>query len=193
MILGLHGHAQVGKDTFAAILVDHYGFERLAFADVLRDAVRLLDPWLIGYDEKPVRLSTLLTRYTWDELKKHEPYREEIRRLLQVLGSEVGRDLLYAGIWVDTLTKKLNFGKKYVVTDVRFKNEAWALRSTRIKPVWLVKITRPGYGPVNAHVSDVGLPDSLFDAFVINDGDLDELRAEAEGLLTRMGVVNAAL
>lgn len=192
-LIGLHGHAQVGKDTLAAILVEHYGFERLAFADVLREALRRVDPWMIGYESEPVRLATLLRRYTWDELKKHGPFRDETRRLLQVLGSEVGRDLLYENIWVDALTKKLDFGKKYVVTDVRFKNEAWALRNSRVKPVWMVKVTRPGYGPVNAHVSDAGLPDNLFDAFIVNDGDIYQLRAEAEGLLIRLGVLHAAV
>mgnify|MGYP006283771541 FL=1 len=36
MIIGLTGYAQSGKDTVASLLVEHYGYERVAFADKIR-------------------------------------------------------------------------------------------------------------------------------------------------------------
>jgi dephospho-CoA kinase len=36
MIIGLTGYAQSGKDTVANILVENYGYQRVAFADPIR-------------------------------------------------------------------------------------------------------------------------------------------------------------
>ena len=44
MIIGLSGYAQVGKDTVANILVEHYGYTRIGFADIIRKAAYILDP-----------------------------------------------------------------------------------------------------------------------------------------------------
>ena len=36
-VIGLTGYAQSGKDTVASILVEKYGYRRIAFADKIRD------------------------------------------------------------------------------------------------------------------------------------------------------------
>ena len=56
----------------------------------------------------------------WDEAKKTE----EVRRLLQIFGTEIGRSLLGENIWVELATRNLESSKNYVFTDVRFPNEA---------------------------------------------------------------------
>ena len=43
-LVGLSGYAQVGKDTVGKILVEKYGFERVSFADKLREVLYALDP-----------------------------------------------------------------------------------------------------------------------------------------------------
>ena len=39
VIIGLSGYAQSGKDTVANILVQHYGYKRVAFADKIRECL----------------------------------------------------------------------------------------------------------------------------------------------------------
>jgi len=37
MIIGLSGYASAGKDSVAQILVEKFGYKRMAFADAIRD------------------------------------------------------------------------------------------------------------------------------------------------------------
>jgi hypothetical protein len=170
-LIGLSGFAQVGKDEVANILVKEKGFTRIALADPIREALYALDPMLTADSYgRPFRLQEVINDLGWDSAKTDIP---EVRRLLQVLGTEVGRKLLGEHVWLDLAYKKLVRPGRYVITDVRFAGEADAVRA------WggsLVKIVRPGSGPVNAHISDEGLPDSTFDRVLLNDRSLVELR-----------------
>ena len=44
MIIGLSGYAQSGKDTVAKVLIEEYGFTRIAFADKIREFLYDLNP-----------------------------------------------------------------------------------------------------------------------------------------------------
>jgi len=175
MIIGLHGFAQSGKDTIGQGLVEKYGFERLSFADIIREAVYTLNP-VVSYSavSGTFRVRGLVDAYGWEWCKSNYP---EVRRLLQVMGTEVGRDLIYEAIWIDGVRNKFRNGD-YVITDVRFENEAEMIRSNR--EGLLVKIIRDGVGPVNTHSSDSGLPDELFDLVINNDGSLEEFIAHVD-------------
>lgn len=152
-VIGLMGYAQVGKDTLAAQLVKHHGFERIAFADALRDCLYALDP-IIYFRADPieiVRLRSVVDTLGWDRAKTTFP---EVRELLQRMGTEVGREILGNDIWVQTALAKVKPGGKYVITDVRFPNELAAIDKLGGK---LLRIKREGYGPVNGHWSETAL------------------------------------
>ena len=56
----------------------------------------------------------------------------EVRRLLQVIGTEAGRDIHGIDVWVDMTfdaIQKLGPDQPVVLTDIRFANEAQRLRS----------------------------------------------------------------
>jgi len=169
-LIGLSGFAQVGKDSVASILGEH-GFKRIAFADPLREAVWTLDP-IVRSDTygRTYTIREVVGDIGWDEAKTTIP---EVRRLLQVFGTEVGRKILGKSIWVDKAMMKIKPTGKYVITDVRFPDEVEAIRALGGT---LHKVIRPGYVPVNKHVSDVGLPDRLFDGAIFNIGSLEDLR-----------------
>jgi hypothetical protein len=128
-LIGLTGRAQHGKDTSGALLVERYGFRKLAFADSLREAVATLNP-IIPLAAGPIRYTDLLDAVGYEEAKK-EP---EVRRLLQVMGTEVGRNIFGQDCWVQALALRLQDDprppeeQRTVVTDVRFPNEAAAIR-----------------------------------------------------------------
>lgn len=176
-IIGLHGFAQSGKDTVAGFL-KHYGYEQVVLAKPLLDCLVALDP-IVAADAngRTYRFAEVLEAEGYEEAKKTP----EFRRLLQVFGSEVGRDLLGPALgvntWVDIARNKIAKKGQYVISDVRFRDE---VKMVREEGGLLVKVKRPGYGPINGHKSDAGLPDHLFDVVIYNDGTLTDLAAKVE-------------
>lgn len=179
MIIGLSGYAQSGKDTVGSLLVDAFGFERVAFADKMKEIALTLDPFvsfvemLPGDDARLLRLSDVLSAgHGWENAKKSP----EVRRLLQRLGTEVGRNMIGTDFWVDLTFQSLLPNKDYVFTDVRFPNEAEAISAAG---GWMVRVSRPSFGPANDHLSEVALDDwDYFDMTIDNSGSFEALHQE---------------
>ena len=145
-VIGLSGFAGAGKDEVGRVLVEDFGFTRVAFADTLKEVA---------------------TAIGWDGQKD-----EVGRKLLQDLGVAV-RDHLHADAWVQAVEDKIEaLQTPVVITDVRFPNEVMMVK--RRKGV-VVRDTRPGVGAVNAHISEHAVTDSDADSILANDGTLDEL------------------
>jgi len=121
------------------------------------------------------RLSDLVDAVDWTEAKKHE----EVRRLLQVIGTNAGREIIGDDVWVDIASEKaldaLEEGFGVVLTDVRFTNEVDFVRELG---GCIVRITRPGVGPVNGHISETALDGIVPDHTIVNDGTVEELQAK---------------
>jgi len=167
------GYAGSGKDTVAAYLASR-GFARVAFADPVRSVLMNMDP-LITRDG--LRLQDAVRVHGWDTAKRRFP---EVRGLLQGLGEGV-RDTLGESVWVEHALRRLDtLSGPVVVTDVRYRNEALALRSRNFL---LVLVPRPGVGPANAHPSETNIPVELADAVLLNDGSIQELHAAVDALV----------
>lgn len=179
-IIGLSGYARSGKDTVA----DMTGFQKRSFAAPLKQAVYALDPIIdIDYDLGNVfRARELVDEYGWDEVKVGVP---EARRLLQRMGTEVGRTLWGEDFWVERAFQTLENGGRYVFADVRFPNEAKAIQRLGGQ-VW--RIERPGVGPVSDHPSETSLDDFAFDRVILNDGSLEDLERVVRFALKESGL-----
>ena len=195
-LIGLSGYARAGKDEAAKALAD-LGYQRIAFADKLRDFLYALNP-IVGHEIKPkvdvpkeygvmdaipIRLRQVIDFYGWDEYKNSEHVRE-IRPLLQRLGTEAGREVLWDSIWIDAALHDLKEDGKFVVTDARFPNEAEAIES-RGGVVW--RVERKGNGPAvlpdgSIHRSETSLDEWDFDATISNDGTLEEFHRKVKEL-----------
>jgi len=170
MLIGLSGYARAGKNEVAKILIEEFGFEEVAFADKLRECLYALNPIVDKYNTTQY-LQEVIDTFGWDGYKE-TIYKDEIRRLLQNLGTEVGREILGENIWVDST---LNFtGPNVVVTDVRFPNEAFAIK---LREGMIYRVERPGVVPINNHISETALDAWKFDEYIDNHRDLDYLRA----------------
>jgi len=166
MIIGLTGYARSGKDSVAKVLVDHYGFIRLAFADPIRELLLEINPIL----DKGNRLSSLVNEYGWD-IAKGQP---EVRRLLQTLG--VGaRKVFGENHWIVEAFKNIDPTKNYVVTDVRFSNEADWIKDIYNGQIWRIK--RPGVDAINTHVSESEMDSYKVDQIFHNSGSIEDLEA----------------
>ncbi len=181
-LIGLTGLAGAGKNEAANALVSA-GFRQDAFANRMRTAMLALDPWIVdtdAHDCVQVRLSELVRDYGWDTAKRDFP---EVRRLLQKFGTEAGRDIHGENCWVDALMRDWHrldgtpvYTSGLVVTDVRFQNEAEAIRS---RGGWVIEVVRPGLQrlPGN-HASEAGFDPDLIDYTIYNDGTIDSLHEE---------------
>jgi hypothetical protein len=176
MIIGLSGYARSGKDTVAQILIDQYGYERVAFADALRTFVYDANPIVSSVGNELINLKTVVDRDGWDESKKISG----VRQILQTAGL-AARMSFGEDFWVNRALDKVSYTGNYVITDVRFKNEALNIQRRDYAQVW--RVTRPGVGPVNNHVSEHDLDDWTFDYQFINSGNLEDLELSVK---TRM-------
>lgn len=181
--IGLHGFAGVGKDAVGTVLALDYGYVPIAFADVLREALLVLNPMITMVRGRSFTLQDAVAEIGWDAAKREY---SEVRRLLQVFGTEVGRKLLGANVWIDVAFRRVTPAKRYVFTDVRFPNEFSALA---IRDALFLKVRRPGFGPVNDHTSEEELPDHCFSGVINNDGALEDLYAKVRDALSLPGKV----
>jgi hypothetical protein len=93
--------------------------------------------------------------------------------MLQDVGI-AGRELLGPRVWIDGVFDNVLPGERYVITDVRFKNEAAEL-SFYGGRLW--RVERPGVGPVNAHISETDVINAPVDQTIVNGGTLEDLKA----------------
>lgn len=181
IVVGLNGFARSGKDT-AALPLLAAGFTRIALADPLRAALVTLNPLM----PDGLRLTQALGEHPdWDWAKAHPVYGTEVRELMQRMGTEVARQQWGDTFWTDRAEVSISqlAPSPVVITDVRFPNEAQWCRQMG----WpVVRITRPGVGPVNSHTSDQGLPDHLVDAEIANDGTIEQLHDRIRHLLMQL-------
>jgi len=164
MIIGLTGYAQSGKDTLAGMLIGLHKYENRAFADPIRKLVYEMNP--LVKDE--YRVKGVVDAYGWDRAKVEFP---ELRNLLQTLG--VGaRTIFNDQFWVSQGLAGVSEGDKIVITDVRFPNEADAIKSLGGQ-IWRVK--RLGVEAVNEHISETAMDGYKVDQIFVNNGSVDDL------------------
>lgn len=175
MIIGLSGYAQSGKDTIAKHLVENYGYNRVAFADLLRQALYNLDPVITDLPELPgVHLASTVDHLGWELTKQSSP---QVRRMLQRMGTEVGRNMFGSDFWVEQAFKNVYSGSKTVFTDVRFPNEYHKVKSYFGK---VFRVEKPGIEAVNAHISEMALDNFDFDGVILNNGSIEELNKQID-------------
>lgn len=178
-IISLSGFAGAGKDTVGHILAN-YHYRPLKFAEPVYQSLEAIDPlitWQAG--REPKRVSEIVERIGWDEAKRTIP---EIRRLLQRVGTEMGRELFGEDFWVNQLLRKVHSGGKYVITDTRFPNEFAALARLGALMVW---IYRPGVDAVNDHASEHSLTGANFHWILPNDDSVEKLHAHVDTMVLR--------
>lgn len=175
VIIGLSGYAGAGKDTVALALCREHGFTRVAFADALRQFAENLNP-LVETPDGIKHLGALLKSHGWDRAKREVP---AVRRVLQDIGLEV-RDVVGVDAWVDVAMKAARGQREVVITDVRFPNEATAIKNAGGH---VVRLDRSGVGPINSHPSERSMDDWQYDARVGNDGEPGETARVILGVL----------
>lgn len=182
-LISFSGALRSGKDAAADYLVGHFDFVKMGMSDVLNDVMMVLNPWTDLDYERPRRYAEVVQIYGYTEAKK-DP---EVRRLLQVLGTEIGRNMLGENIWVDSMANRirtaLGEGEDVVVTGVRFPNELQMIRSLGGKPVWINRPSEQAAPEHAAHASERSLDATHFAIQINNIGTLEDLYEDVENML----------
>lgn len=140
MIIGITGYAGVGKDTLADLLVETQGFEKRAFADKVREAY---------YEVAPVAHQELIDELGWDAAKRENMF---IRAGLQGIGS-MCRKVFGKDFWIKQALS-IELGNNIVFSDVRYENEAYAIRKAG---GIIIRLKRDGIEPFNDHESETNV------------------------------------
>lgn len=167
MIIGLMGYAREGKDSVADVLVKDFGFTRIAFADKLKEMALLIDPPCP--QGTPMSLKQTVEFEGWESAKEYPDH----RMFLQNLGV-AARECLHPDVWIQAAFDDVSLMKDVVIPDVRFLNEIKFVLSHF--DGHLLRVERPGHGPVNGHVSEHEWTSQAPEYTIHNDGDLDQLR-----------------
>lgn len=139
------GHkCRSGKDTACDYLVSKYGGKKLTIAAPLYQIANYI-------------------QMTLGKTVKKDPV------LLQTIGQSL-RQLYGDNIWIDRLG---NPAENVFVSDLRYKNEAAALKARGFTLVKIVKLDRTIDRDPN-HMSEIDLDDYQFDYVIENNGTLDE-------------------
>lgn len=178
MIIGISGKIAAGKDTVAQMLSyifyrqttrDYLGYENhryynRGFPNIYPFAGRLKKcaAVMLGMNEAAM--------YHRDSKEAKIPWLgKSVREVLQFLGNTV-RENLDKDFWVKSLF--INREGDLIIPDVRYKNEATAVRS---RGGILIRVNRPGFNG-DGHISETELDNFTDFHYVINnDGNLEEL------------------
>lgn len=165
-VIGVNGRAQHGKDTIVQILHDLYGYERVAFADILKNVAynsKAEIPTVFGHE----RIDKLVDAIGWEDAKKNQ----YVREFLQGLGV-AGRLYLAEDVWVAAAYHNAPKGKLLAISDMRFPNE---FQSVKDRGGITIRVTRPGIPSVNEHISETALDNHAFDYYLTNDETVADL------------------
>lgn len=179
MRIALVGKKNSGKDEVYSALraLPDARFERVAFADPIKEMLRAG----LGIPREVL----------WGNAAQKElldpRYGVSVRQMLQTLGTEWGRTLVHKDVWVmaaladiETRSHK-DADLNWVVTDVRFLNEASLLRAAGFD-VWNVWRPDASTGVSEAHASEQEQELIEWDHQLYNDGTLEELHCAARDL-----------
>jgi len=174
MRIGLTGYAESGKDEVADQLVEEFGFVKVNMSDALDRYLLILNPIV---SKSGTNYATIRRAYSYVDAKRIP----EVRRLLQCLGTEVGR-AIDPDVWVKELEKEASKHEHVVTTGIRYVNE--------VTPgMTLIRVDRPGYGPLNNHASeDLEAVFEMAYNVIHNTRDLDGLRVTTRVMATALGL-----
>lgn len=203
MIIGVCGLIGSGKDTIADYLVNFHEFRRESFANTLKDAVSAV----FGWDRILLEGRTKEAREWREQIDPWWAERLDMptltpRWVLQYWGTEVCRKGFHDDIWIASLENKLRHSRDHVViSDCRFPNEIASIRRAGGQIVWVKRGSLPDWWDtairanqgnnaavqelkiLKIHTSETAWVGTEFDAVIDNNGTIDDLYRQAEGLL----------
>jgi len=185
-LIGFTGRARSGKTTAARLInsrniriinnVTKLQSVRLSFATPLKSMASFLYP-------------EIKESFYGDKTQVHEPSGKTAREILQLLGTEVCRNI-YHDTWIDIMDRKVrNHIDKKIITidDIRFDNEFDFVRNHKGTENYMIGVVR-GSDKQDKHKSeDVDALIDKCDYVVYNDGSRDDYINSLRDTLLKIG------
>lgn len=168
-LVALSGRKSSGKDTVARLieLVTYRPYQKIKFAGKLKEMVSVL----VGCELQQLEDYDFKEKSLGDRWGNINP-----RQILQEMGS-CGRGM-YEDIWVVSALSNLVESGNYIVSDLRYLNEAAAVKKLG---GLLVRIERPDLSRDDVHASETSLDNFQdWDYVIHNDGKLQDLAAKVQ-------------
>jgi len=167
-IIGIVGYMQTGKSTVARTLFEH-GFTRVKFSQPLKDMLLALPGITVEHTEGALKAAPQAM------LSGRTP-----RYALQTLGTDWARHMMGEDFWVDCWRNAILGEELVVAEDVRFLNEAKAIREVGGE-LWRIK--REGFNG-DTHYSEREIELIDCDTIITNNSTVINLELMAESIVT---------
>ena len=193
-IIAICGAKRSGKDVLADHLVKKYNYERLAFADPLKLAVKSL----FNFDDNQVGIGEDKGTDKKDIID--ERWGITPRAALQFFGTEIMQEKIQEllptikrNFFANTLKNYIENaeeGKKFVISDLRFIHEydiLANLSNIAHKDKMIVRVIRPSKNRTKeqeTHISELEYTNIPYDIIMINNGSIDEYISRFEKLIS---------
>lgn len=183
MIIGISGKMGSGKDTLARFIqeIDN-SFKTKMFAGKLK----MIASQISGIPVHKFEDQEFKTTYMSDIWNINNT-KMTVREFLQKLGTDGLKDGLHQNVWINALLSDYvidNITNQYpnwIVTDVRFPEEADAIKKLGGKVVRVIRNNEVGVS--KQHRSEIAMDDYKdFNLIITNNGTLDALKIKAQNI-----------
>ena len=199
-IIAICGAKRCGKDVLAEHLVNKYNYERVAFANPLKIAVKNLfnfddDQVGIGKDEGTDRKDIVDERWGITPRAALQFFGTEImQEKIQELLPNMKRNF-FANTLKNYIENAENAGnaendKRYVISDLRFIHEHEMLLNMpniSINDIMIIRVIRPSENRAKeqeSHISELEYVDIPYDIIMINNGTIDDYIRRFEQIIS---------
>jgi dephospho-CoA kinase len=173
-VIAICGEKRSGKDVLANYIAHKYGYTKLAFADPLKNIVKLIFDFndiQVGIDEINCNGTE---KDTIDERWGISP-----RQALQFFGTEIFQNNIQQLIpninkdfFANSLINKIKDNHTYVISDIRFLHEYEKLKNYDLT---IIRISRPtNFFNTDNHLSEQEFKKLPFDIHIINDSTIQK-------------------
>jgi len=173
-IIAICGKKRSGKDVLANYIAHKYGYTKLAFADPLKNIVKVI------FDFNDIQVG--IDEINCDGTEKDtidERWGVSPRQALQFFGTEIFQNNIQQLIpninkdfFANTLIKKIKENHTYVISDIRFLHEYEKLKTLDLT---IIRIIRPNdFSYTDNHVSDQEFKKIPFDIEIVNDSTIEK-------------------
>lgn len=126
-VVGCIGNQGAGKDEICGYLRDKHSFVKVGFSDPIYELLWEMNPTIIDdITGRYYSYQALVHIYDMDTVKRLYP---EIRRWLQIIGTEYGRNVFGQDCWIRALDARIKDSPLVAIRDVRFENEIDYIRA----------------------------------------------------------------
>ncbi len=176
-IVAICGKKRSGKDTIADYISSRYGYDKVKFANVLKDLCKNafnLSNYQVEYDGKDV----VDTRYD-----------KTPRQIMQYIGTdlmqfEMQKFMPKIGrlVWTTSLLESTK-NKYIVISDMRFKHEAEEVLRYDPSAIILMVDRLACNNVIDTHVSENATNDIPFNFYVKNDKGIEDLHKIVDDMM----------